>query len=96
MTADGGQPYVDPQGLADPDMHLYEAVVTLEYLGRPVTRSQIGRAAQVPGSELDRRLDDLTRRRLLIRSDEDGEPAFQPARRDWSAAPGEPCGPRRF
>jgi hypothetical protein len=96
MTADGDQPYVDPQSLGDLDMHVYEAVATLEYLGRPPTRSEIGAAAGVGDTELDEMLRSLTERHLLVRSDGSGEPAFQPARRDWSASPDEPEGPQRL
>lgn len=91
------QPYVDPQSLGDQDMHLYEAIATLEWLGRPVTRSQIGTALNVADDELDEMLRLLTERRLLVRAEQSrGEPAFLPARRDWSAVPDEPAGPQRL
>ena len=93
---DADQPYVDPQSLADRDMHVYEAIVTLEYLGRPVTTSEIAAAAGVSGPELDGLLGDLTSRHLLVRSEESGEPAFAPAQRAWSAVPGEAQGPQRL
>lgn len=97
MAAGSEQPYVDPQGLQDQDMHLYETVITLEYLGRAVTRSEVGAAAGVGDAELDERLASLTDRGLLVRSaGPSGEPAFEPARRDWSAVPGEGAGPQRL
>jgi hypothetical protein len=96
MTGDGEQPYVDPQTLEDRDMLVYETVATLEFLGRTPTRSQIGAAAGVDDGELDELLRSLIERHLLVRSDAAGEPAFQPARRDFSAVPGDPEGPQRL
>jgi hypothetical protein len=97
VTAGSEQPYVDPQVLADQDMHLYETVITLEYLGRAVTRSQVRAAAGLSDAELDERLGSLISRHLLIQSAApSGEPAFEPARRDWSAVPGEAAGPQRL
>jgi hypothetical protein len=96
MTAHGDQPYVDPQSLGDLDLHVYEAIATLEYLGRPATRSEIGAAAGLDSAELDDLLSSMTERRLLVRSQESGEPAFEPARRGWSAVPDEPTGPQRL
>jgi hypothetical protein len=93
---DVDQPYVDPQSLADRDLHVYEAIVTLEYLGRPVTRSEIAGAAGLDGPELDGLLGDLTKRHLLVQSPGSGEPAFAPAQRGWSAVPGEAAGPQRL
>jgi hypothetical protein len=96
--ADGSeQPYVDPQGLEDQDLHLYETIITLEYMGRAVTRSEVSAAAGLSDTEADERLASLTERNLLVRSDaRPGEPAFEPARRDWSAVPGEAAGPQRL
>ena len=96
MTGDGDQPYVDPQTLEDRDMLVYETVATLEFLGRTPTRSQIGAAAGVDDGELDELLRSLTERHLLVRSEAAGEPAFEPARRDFSAVPGDPEGPQRL
>ncbi len=97
MAAGSEQPYVDPQGLEDQDLHLYETIITLEYLGRAVTRSEVGAAAGLSDAEADERLASLTERRLLVRSEpKSGEPEFEPARRDWSAAPGEAAGPQRL
>lgn len=91
------QPYVDPQSLADRDMHLYEGIATLEWLGRPVTRAEIQSALSVPDDELDEMLRALTERRLLVQEEGDGgEAAFIPARRDWSAVPDQPEGPQRL
>ena len=96
MTAHGDQPYVDSQGLGELDMHVYETIATLEFLGRSPTKSEIGAAAGLESGELDDLLRSLTERHLLVRSQVPGEPAFEPARRDWSAVPGEPQGPQRL
>jgi hypothetical protein len=77
-------------------MLVYETVATLEFLGRTPTRSQIGAAAGVDDGELDELLRSLIERHLLVRSEVPGEPAFQPARRDFSAVPGDPEGPQRL
>jgi hypothetical protein len=94
MTADPERPYVDPLALSDLGLHVYEAIATLEYLGRPATRPEIAAAAETDQDRLDRTLDELTRRGLLIRSDSSGEPAYEPARRGWSRAPDVPQGPQ--
>lgn len=97
MNADGHQPYVDSQSLGDLDMHVYEAIATLEYLGRPRTRSEIGAVAGLDDAKVDELLHSLTERHLLlVRAQESGEPAFEPAQRGWSAVPDEPEGPQRL
>jgi DNA-binding MarR family transcriptional regulator len=94
MTADPERPYLDPLAFSDLDLHVYEAIATLEYLGRPAARSEIAAAAEIDEDRLDRTLDELERRGLLIRSDSPGEPAYEPARRGWSRAPDVPRGPQ--
>jgi hypothetical protein len=94
--AQDGQPYVDAQRLGDPDLHIYEAIATLEDLDRPVTRAEIEAVTSLDGAALDDRLRALTEQGLLVSSRQDGEPAFTPARRDWSANPGESAGPQRM
>jgi hypothetical protein len=96
MTADGDRPYVDPQSLGERDLQVYEAIATLEFLGRVPTRSQIAAAAGLDNGELDDLLGSLTERHVLVRSQAAGEPCFEPARRDWSAVPGEAEGPQRL
>jgi hypothetical protein len=96
VTADSDQPYVDAQSLSDVDMHVYETIATLEYLGRPATRSEIAAAAELDEPALGETLRALTERRLLVRSDASGEPAFEPAQRGWSTTPDQPRGPQRL
>jgi hypothetical protein len=94
MTADPERPYVDPLAFGDLDLHVYEAIATLEYLGRPATRSEIAAAAEIDEGRLAQTLEELTRRGLLICSGSSGEPAYEPARRGWSRAPDVPQGPQ--
>jgi hypothetical protein len=96
MTIDRDHPYVDPQGLGDLDMHVYEAIATLEFLGRTPTQAEIGAAAGLDHDEVAELLRSLTERHLLVRSTGPGEPSFEPAQRSWSAVPGEPEGPQRL
>jgi hypothetical protein len=96
MTVDRDQPYVDPQALGDLDMHVYEAIATLEFLGRVPTKSEIGAAAGLDNGETEELLRSLTERHLLVRSQGPGEPSFEPAQRRWSAVPDEAEGPQRL
>jgi hypothetical protein len=83
----GNRPYVDSQSLRDLDTYVYETIATLEYTGRPATRDQIAAVADVEDQVLDETLAELVRRKLLIRSQDGDEPAFEPADRGWSTAP---------
>jgi hypothetical protein len=95
MSSDSEHPYVDTVSLTDSDTYVYETIATLEYTGRPATRSQIAAAAGLDEQALDDRLADLVRRGMLTRSDVGGEPAFEPAERGWSAAPDQAQGMKR-
>lgn len=90
MPAGGDRPYVDVLSLTDSDVYLYETIATLEYIGHPVTRREVAAVTDIEYDRLDHRLGVLTRRGLLVRTESGGEPAFEPARRDWSAAPERP------
>jgi hypothetical protein len=86
------QPPVDAQTLTDTGLDIYEAVATLEYSGRRPSRSAIAAAAQRDQSLVDEVLDDMTAHGLLTVADEEGEPVYVPARRDWSTEPGQAAG----
>lgn len=92
MTAGSDQPYVDPISLTDADTHIYEAIATLEYTGRPATRDEIAAAANRDDDALDQTLAELTRRGLLVQTDADGQQVFAPAVRGWSTAPDQARG----
>lgn len=87
MAAENEPPYVDAQDLNDVDSYLYEAIATLEYSGRPTTRGEIATIADLDDQTIDESLDALTDRGALVRTQSGDEPAFEPARRGWSAAP---------
>ncbi len=90
MAEDGGRPGADAQHVTDSHIDVYEAIATLEYAGRAAARSQIAAATRLDGEQLDAALGELTERGMLIRTELDGEPAFEPADRGWSAAPDRP------
>jgi len=92
MRDGDGRPHVDAQSLRDVDTYVYETIATLEYTGRPATRDQIAAVADLEDEVLDETLTELVRRRLLIESDAEGEPGFEPANRGWSTAPDQARG----
>jgi hypothetical protein len=81
------QPPVDAQTLTDEGLEIFEAVATLEYTGRRPSRSAIAAAAQRDQAPVDAALDEMTEHGVLTKSEEDGEPVYVPARRDWSTQP---------
>jgi hypothetical protein len=89
---DSDQPYVDPQSLTDTDTYLYEAIATLEYTGRPVTRDEIAAAVDLDDATLDQALASLTDRGLLTQAGSGQQLAFEPSGRGWSAAPDQAQG----
>jgi hypothetical protein len=91
MSDSAGPPHVDTQRLSDTGAYVYEAVATLEYTGHKPSREAIAAAADLDDEELDRALADLTRQGVLTTTG-DGEPAYVPARRDWSTQPGKAAG----
>jgi hypothetical protein len=92
MSSRSDRPYVDSQSLRDVDTYVYETIATLEYTGRAATRGQIAAVADLDDRVLDETLTELVRRRLLVESDADGQPAFEPADRGWSTAPDQAQG----
>lgn len=88
---DDGEPWVDALSLDQAGARVYEAIATLEYLDRPVTKAEIAAAAAVDDGELEQTLADFVARRVVRRVKADGDgSAFILARRDWSAAPEVP------
>jgi hypothetical protein len=85
---DGSEtPYVEPVSLTDTDTYLYEAIATMEYTGKPVTRDEIKAAAGLDDATLDSALAGLTSRGLLSQTTVDGAPVWEPADRGWSTNP---------
>jgi DNA-binding transcriptional ArsR family regulator len=83
----GDQPGVDAQILTDLGAEVYEAVATLEYSGRSVTRDEVMQATDLDDATVSQVLDALTDRGVLIRTRVGDSDAFELARRDWSATP---------
>jgi DNA-binding transcriptional ArsR family regulator len=94
----GDADFADQLSLIGLEADVYEAVATLEYLGRPLKADDITSAT---GSvSLDEpavlaALDSLTDRGMLTVIEQDGEPVYEPAFRGWSAAPNQSAGPHR-
>jgi len=86
------QPPVDAQTVNDTELEIFEAIATLEYTGRRTSRSVIAAATRRDQTVVDDALDEMTARGLLTVTEEPGDPAFVPARRDWSTQPGQAAG----
>jgi hypothetical protein len=89
MTADNAGAGKDIQSITDVDTYVYETIATLEYTGRPATRSEIAAAADLDDRTLDACLTTLVDHGLVVRAGDGpaGEPAFEPDDRGWSTAP---------
>lgn len=81
-------PYVEPQHLSDEEAALYELAATFEYQGRPATQEAICVATGLDGGTVAAMLERLTDWKVLVRTGSPGQPAYELARKDWSAAPG--------
>jgi hypothetical protein len=86
----GDQPAMDAQALTDLGAQVYEAVATLEYSGRSVTRDEVMHAMDLDGATVSEILDALTAQGVLIRTPTGDGDTFELARRDWSATPETP------
>lgn len=90
-----GEPYHDDVSLIGVEADLYEAIATLEFLGRPVSAAEIASAAHLDERDVRETLGGLAERGVVVMTGGDGEPAYEPARRGWSAAPEQSAGPQR-
>jgi hypothetical protein len=86
----GDQPAVDAQILTDLGTQVYEAVATLEYSGRSVTRDEVMQATDLDDATVSEILDALTDRGVLVRTPTGDGDTFELARRNWSATPETP------
>lgn len=89
------QPFADRETLLGDEADVYEAIATLEYLGKPVTVTGLAGATGLPQQRVEALLRDLTGRGLVAAASEDSESDVQPANRGWSAAPDRANGPMR-
>jgi predicted transcriptional regulator len=87
MGTSSDRPYAELMSMNEVEAYLYEAIATLGYIGHRVTRTEIAAVADLDDSTVDRTLRDLTDQGFLVQGDHGGEPAYEPARRDWSVAP---------
>src|ERR1700728_1033831 len=81
------QPSMDAQVLRDLGAQVYEAVATLEYSGRAVTRDEVMHATDLDDAKVSEILDAPPARGVLIGTPPGDGDAFELARRDWSATP---------
>jgi hypothetical protein len=88
MTSHSDRPYIDAQTLSDDEAYVYEAIATLEYAGRPVTRAEVTASTHLDEPAVGDILEEFAEVGMLVRAP-DGQ-AFELARRDWSAAPDTP------
>jgi len=89
------QPFNDRVSLVGLEADIYEAIATLEFLGRPVTGPDIAAAARLDQAVVDDLLHGMTERAVVNVTDRDGAPAYEPAYRGWSTVPEQSAGPRR-
>jgi len=90
MARHSDRPFVDAQALSDADAYVYEAIATLEYSGRPVTRAEVIAETDLDDETTSEILDELTERGVLVRMQAGDREAYELGRRDWSAAPDTP------
>ena len=93
MGPHGDRPYAEPMRMNEVEAYLYEAIATLEYIGHPVTRSELAAVADLDEATIEATLRDMTSQGFLVEGDHEGEPAYEPATRGWSVAPDKAQGP---
>ena len=86
------QPPVDAQTVSDTGLEIFEAIATLEYTGRRASKPAIVAATRRDQDVVGEALDVMTSHGLLAVTEEDGERAYVPARRDWSTQPDQAAG----
>jgi hypothetical protein len=86
----GDRPSMDAQVLTDVGAQVYEAVATLEYSGRSVTRDEVMHTMDLDDRTVGEILDALTAQGVLIRTRAGDGDTFELARRAWSATPETP------
>ena len=87
MGTDREPPYVDALSLTDNDLHVYEAIATLEQAGQPPTAGQITAACTIDAETVGRTLGNLLDRGVAAAVGRDGGPGFTLTRHDWSSVP---------
>jgi hypothetical protein len=88
-------PFTDQVSLMGKEADVYEAIATLEYLGRPVKTAGIVSVTGLDEAVVSQALSTLTERGVLVEHEDDPEHEYQPAYRGWSTAPEQSAGPQR-
>jgi Fic family protein len=91
----GQEPFTDQVSLMGKEADVYEAIATLEFLGRPVKTSDIVSATGLDEATARGALRSLTERGVLVETAEADERDYEPAFRGWSTEPDQSAGPRR-
>lgn len=91
----GEEPFADRETLNDVETDIYEAIATLEFIGRQVTARDIANAADLDEDVVHDKLDSLAERGVLVAAEQGGATIYEPANRGWSASPGQPENPHR-
>ena len=81
------QPFPDHISLLGDEASVYEAIATLEYVGRPVDAADLVASTNLDDAVVRDSLKSLTKRGFLIEHVEDAHVFYEPAHRGWSAAP---------
>ncbi len=93
MTSD--PPFADRETVVGDEANVYEAIATLEFLGRPVRMAELTGATGLSAQRVGAALAGLTERGVVTGASERSESDFEPANRGWSAVPGQANGPMR-
>lgn len=89
------QPFADRETIVGDEANVYEAIATLEFLGRPVTLTDLTGATGLSQERVEGALNGLTERGIVTEASEKSDSDFQPANRGWSHVPDQANGPMR-
>ena len=95
MPVNSEQPFADHVSLTGDEADIYEAIATLEFIGRPPTPAEISTATGLDRDCVRETLATLTERGILIMADDDTDAIYEPAHRGWSTVPDQAAGPLR-
>ncbi len=95
MSAHAEEPFADRETLNDVETDIYEAIATLEFIGREVTANDIAVAADLDEQIVLDKLGALTDRGVLVAAQRKDRTIYEPANRGWSAAPEQASNPHR-
>ena len=93
--SDSEQAFSDQISLSAAEAHIYEAIATLEYLGRSAGTAEITSATGLREAAVGESLQAMIERGVVRERDQDGRAVYEPAYRGWSTAPEQAAGPQR-